>query len=799
MFGRIKTFLKSKFVMNGYYGDLVSRVTNYESRFPGNPKLSALRLIWWNFKSLFKVHRAPTLYTKKKAKSINAIESNFNKKFEAMSEANVRFYSVCMEELATIYNAVAPLRVDELRKIVDRNLIAEKIGDEINIVFITDNKYAYPTSVAISSLFYSSNPETNYKVYVIGSDLNEETERLLLRSGPNIVVENIPGDVITIDFKHSHVSTAAMFKFLIADIFPQLDRILYLDSDIIVQGDLKAFYNTDLGQNYIAAIPDYHIMNNLYAKARELINSPFYFNSGVILMNLRQMREDNISEKLIQTKLSISNDKTFTFMDQDALNIVFNGKTVKASPDYNFLNVYYEEFDRFAMQALAELSADEVASIFRNPTILHLGGGTKPWSAAIASKRFLYQKYEKINEIYRDYGLNNAVEVYAQNNSSNRADRVEELRLKFKRCELLLQSVSDDCPTSFELDPNEVRIAFVTSGGLGDHLLFTNYLFHFMQKFNHGKVSADVFFKDKFGLAPYLLKRDSICSGYYPLEKLQNSNYMLVLNLAGFPKVEYCDEVRLSTLAPDIMTYANLCNDYKEYSRSAFRGNAYGMMCLCDLEGRTLLQRGDIYGHLGITEFKYPVFIDSDEDAYLSQIGLKPKAFITIQTGCDVIYPKHIKLWPIQYYRALVEKISKDYPELTIVQIGNSGEVCVGNIPTGMNLLNVTNIDQAKILLKHSLLHIDIEGGLVHLRHALKGGVSLVLFGPTPVQFFGYEDNCNLRSNICNTPCYQMTSAWPTTCPKCAECVPCMETLTPEMVFEKFDELMCSLNSASIE
>lgn len=342
-----------------------------------------------------------------------------------------------------------------------------------------------------------------------------------------------------------------------------------------------------------------------------------------------------------------------------------------------------------------------------------------------------------------------------------------------------------------ERKENELSIAMVTSGGIGDHLLFANYLYCFLQKYGQKNIFVDVFFKDKFGIASHIFKEGGICRKYYEYNGVNElkERYDLVMNLAGFPAVEHKNAKKIERLAPVLAEYLEKCEEYKRYCRNAFRGNAYGMSRLCELEGRRLIQRADVYGMLGMDQqYHYPLFIDEDEQAYLQTLGLESKKFITIQTGCDVIYDTHVKLWPIENYVALVKMIEKNYPDLKIVQIGNSGKRCKEEAPecNVIDMVNQTNLEQAKVLLKHSRLHIDIEGGMVHLRYALGGGKSIVLFGPTSVEFFGYDVNCNIRSDVCSTSCYQMTEAWPLHCPKDKENVLCMEAITPEMVYEKF-------------
>ncbi len=351
---------------------------------------------------------------------------------------------------------------------------------------------------------------------------------------------------------------------------------------------------------------------------------------------------------------------------------------------------------------------------------------------------------------------------------------------------------SDNLATKTSSTSSQCKIAMISSGGFGDHLLFANYVYCFYQKYSDKcNFCIDVVFKDKFGLANNIFVPGDFVRQVIDFKKYNDelSEYDLVLNLGGFPKIEKINRSNPVISNGAIAKYIEACEEYRNYCRSAFRGNAYGMSKLCEMEGRKLIQRGDIYSILGITEeYSYPLFIREDEEKYLSQLGLDKKAFITVQTGIDVIYQSHVKQWPIAHYRKLVDMIFNNYPSIKIVQVGNSGEISSKERKNFINLVNKTDLEQAKVLMKNSLIHIDIEGGMVHLRHALRGGISIVLFGPTSVDFFGYSNNCNVKSSACNDTCYQLTNCWPEKCPKYGTSK-CMESITPEMVFDEFKRL----------
>ena len=204
----------------------------------------------------------------------------------------------------------------------------------INVCFIADNNYVLPTMTAINSIVSSNKREVN--VFVVACELTRQNIDLL----ESLSKDGVKVKVIVIDKnpygevgeRHSHVSKAAMLKFALPQIFSDLDKMLYLDGDILVLKDLSNLYNVDLEDNYVAAVID--MAGELHFKQHRRINTKRYFNSGVMLLNLKKMREDDITQALLENK---KKDTLRTFMDQDAFNITMDGKVIFLSPEYNMM------------------------------------------------------------------------------------------------------------------------------------------------------------------------------------------------------------------------------------------------------------------------------------------------------------------------------------------------------------------------------------------------------------------------------------------------------------------------------
>lgn len=217
----------------------------------------------------------------------------------------------------------------------------------IHVAFICDEAFALPTGVAISSLVATRKQATRYSVHIISSGLSANAKSRLesiAENGVEIDIREVDGSQFAaITSNNVHVSSAAIFKFKLPELFPELDRILYLDGDIVVRGDLTELWQTEMKNAYVAAVEDVQAKRFGGKTLQERIGYPFerYFNSGVMLVNLAAWRQDGIAEKLLDYRLHGKND----FMDQDALNSVLGGRAVFLDMRYNTLatSLRYEE------------------------------------------------------------------------------------------------------------------------------------------------------------------------------------------------------------------------------------------------------------------------------------------------------------------------------------------------------------------------------------------------------------------------------------------------------------------------
>ena len=182
---------------------------------------------------------------------------------------------------------------------------------------------------------------------------------------------------------------AASFRLLLPELLPEYEKVVYIDCDVIVRQDIgRLFRETELGDNWLGVVFEAPIEQQA-ERFRALGCDPMrYFNSGFLLMNLARMREEKVSEKLLEA----CRVPYLEFPDQDALNQVCQGHVLPLSPLYNgirtfFIPKYRPDFER-------QYGKDLWDKVQENATIHYTGG--KPWQLFTVQFAAWWQVYDAL-------------------------------------------------------------------------------------------------------------------------------------------------------------------------------------------------------------------------------------------------------------------------------------------------------------------------------------------------------------------------------------------------------------------
>lgn len=192
--------------------------------------------------------------------------------------------------------------------------------------------------------------------------------------------------------KNDHVSIAAYYRILIPMIIPNsVDKVLYLDCDMVVLSDLDDLWNTDIKDKAVGVVPDMFSQDIRVYNRLDYEMHLGYFNSGVLLMNLNYWRTNNLSIRILDY-IDKNPDKLMCW-DQDALNYVLRDTKVNLPLRFNVQDGFYWK-DPF----VAKKYWEDMYEAAKNPVILHYTGIIKPWfKECTHPKKDLYWKYKSLS------------------------------------------------------------------------------------------------------------------------------------------------------------------------------------------------------------------------------------------------------------------------------------------------------------------------------------------------------------------------------------------------------------------
>lgn len=263
---------------------------------------------------------------------------------------------------------------------------------EIPIFFTIDNGYAPYISVAIQSIIENASKEYNYKLIVLHQELNEENiQKISSLAKENFAIKFVYmkdgleaiTDRIENRLRCNYFTLTIYFRLFIPDMFPEYDKGIYIDSDVVVPGDISKLYNTELEDNLIGACNDVSVIDvpelAKYIEEAVGVSRYEYINSGVLLMNLKEMREKKFTERF----LNLLNKYHFDTIapDQDYLNAICNGKIL-------YLDGSWDAMPTDGKQPL------------ENPNIVHYNLFQKPWCYDNIQYEDYFWKYAKKTNYY---------------------------------------------------------------------------------------------------------------------------------------------------------------------------------------------------------------------------------------------------------------------------------------------------------------------------------------------------------------------------------------------------------------
>lgn len=255
--------------------------------------------------------------------------------------------------------------------------------ENINILCATDQNFSSYCGIMLTSLF-ENNKYNHFTVFIILS----QSIDIKTRKKFNALGEKYNQKIILIDIneellrncpihKGDTITTAAYYRILATQILPNdIDKVLYLDADIIIDKSIESLWNENLDGYSIGCVIDPIYKRKDEYERLDYDSQYLYFNSGVLLINLKYWREHKITEQCFDF---IENHRDrILWHDQDVLNKILHGTKKLLPLTYNFQSFFLLDHQPWA--GLDENVIDEInKTIAQEPIIIHYSSGDKPW------------------------------------------------------------------------------------------------------------------------------------------------------------------------------------------------------------------------------------------------------------------------------------------------------------------------------------------------------------------------------------------------------------------------------------
>ena len=297
------------------------------------------------------------------------------------------------------------------------------MNNNINIVFASDNLYVPYMGISIQSIIMNSNQDINYFIYILDNGISENNRKRLR----TLEKDNVKLHFIDMNDYLKNIDTSMFYiyppytistylRFFLPKIFPELDRILYIDSDTVIEKDVADLFNCKLDNKYLAAVEDFEVKRIIYADSTikdylhntlQLQNIDSYFQAGVLLFNLNLMRTINFTEKCFEILKKIQKPM---FVDQCVLNAVCAKFYKKLDPSWNV--EWHLSFQPSNLKEnLKPIDYSRYFESFNNPFIIHYTSRVKPWNTPDIplADRFWY--YARQSVFYEEILYKNMLDI----------------------------------------------------------------------------------------------------------------------------------------------------------------------------------------------------------------------------------------------------------------------------------------------------------------------------------------------------------------------------------------------------
>lgn len=260
---------------------------------------------------------------------------------------------------------------------------------EIPVVLSADQQYVPILFTCLKSLTDCTEIRRNYHIYILHTDICTEDMQVIQRelTRSHIQIDFVDAGYWTADLQlkaKEHITKETFYRFLIPDLFKDCQKVIYLDSDLIIRRDIAQLYDLPLGESLLAAALDADFIGQYNGanpdtkyycdKILKLKNPYAYLQAGVLVFNIEKFRQRIHVHELFR----MAEHRDYRYSDQDILNIVCAGRIKQLDMAWNVqMDSKHGRYD--IIRCAPAVILEEYEQARKNPFIIHYSGDSKPW------------------------------------------------------------------------------------------------------------------------------------------------------------------------------------------------------------------------------------------------------------------------------------------------------------------------------------------------------------------------------------------------------------------------------------
>ena len=314
--------------------------------------------------------------------------------------------------------------------------------NNIPIALAANENFVPYTATLIQSIVDNSNESNNYDIIILTQDITPDSKKRI-----GWITENLNNfKVRYIDptkliegydfFVRGHFGLQTYYRLVLPELIPDYNKVVYLDSDMILNDDVAKLYSIEIEDHLIAACydPDTAGLYNGYEKEKKSfmdnvmkMENPYdYFQAGTLVMNLQEFRNTYSMDYVLKFAVS----EKWQLLDQDILNCLCKGRVKYIDMSWNVM----VDYGRIRIKEIIGIAPQWLNKMYmearRNPKIIHYAGPEKPWTSPEEDMAEYFWKYAKKTSYYETMLYRMAHDVANQYYHKNRGIKNKVIRIK---------------------------------------------------------------------------------------------------------------------------------------------------------------------------------------------------------------------------------------------------------------------------------------------------------------------------------------------------------------------------------